>query len=844
MTTPVVGRAPALLLWQAAVLGPLRDSRGRTLLAAFAIALGVAMGMAIHLINRTAADEVALAARSLYGLADFAVTGTSAGFDEALYPSIARVPGVGLASPVVEVEARVVEHSATLTVLGVDPFRAFRLLPPLGISPRTAEGPTLGGRVMFLSPAAARRLQLEVGDELAVQVGLDSVRFEIAGLLPATVYPQPIAIADIAEVQWQFAQLGQLHRIDLRLAQGADREVVRANVAQLLPAGVEVTTPGEETDEALRLSRAYRANLTALALVALFTGAFLVYATQALAVVRRRRELALLHALGVTAPEQVALNLAGAALVGSVGAAFGVGLGILVARVGLEAFGTDLGAGYFRGIAPTLDVHPAEVAAFFLLGLIVAVAGALRPAMQAAAVPAAGALKAGDLPAAEQRGRSWPGLALLVLAAGLISMPPVAGLPLPGYLAIALVLVGAVALMPAVTRSIVHRLPEAGPPPWRVAIAHLRGTTSQITVSIAAVLVSFSLMAAMAIMVASFRDSLAGWLDKVLPADVYVRVGSTGDTAYLDAATLAAIERIPGVERLETNRFADVSLVDGSGPLTLIARSIDESTAGDVLWLESRADDPAPRRMPAAWVSESAADLYGLEPGSTVELALRGQPVTFSIRGTWRDYERPLGAVVVDVEDYLRLTGDQRMNTAWLWLESGAEPDQIVREVRARLPVEGASRVALPGEIRALSLRIFDRTFAVTYLLEAVAVLIGLFGISASMSAQVLARRAELAMLRHIGFTRTQIATMLGIEGGTLGLVGVTGGLLVGWVVSLILIYVVNRQSFHWSMDLHVPWIALGLLSAALIVAAAGTAVASGRQAMSGEAARAVREDW
>jgi putative ABC transport system permease protein len=199
---------------------------------------------------------------------------------------------------------------------------------------------------------------------------------------------------------------------------------------------------------------------------------------------------------------------------------------------------------------------------------------------------------------------------------------------------------------------------------------------------------------------------------------------------------------------------------------------------------------------------------------------------------------------VLDLERYRALTGDERVNTAWLWLEPDTSAEAVVEAVRAHLPADGTYDVALPGEIRALSLRIFDRTFAVTYLLEAVAVLIGLFGISSSMSAQVLARRAEFAMLRHIGFTRSQVGTMLGVEGAALGFVGVTAGLLVGAVVSLILIYVVNRQSFHWSMDLHVPWWALGLLSGALVLAAALTAIVSGRQAMAGEAARAVREDW
>ena len=215
-----------------------------------------------------------------------------------------------------------------------------------------------------------------------------------------------------------------------------------------------------------------------------------------------------------------------------------------------------------------------------------------------------------------------------------------------------------------------------------------------------------------------------------------------------------------------------------------------------------------------------------------------------SVRGIWRDYERLNGALVIDLDDYRRLTGDERVNSVWAWLEPGADLDAAIAAVRAVMPSDVQYDVRLPGEIRGLSLRIFDRTFAVTYLLEAVAVLIGLCGISTSMSAQVLARRAEFGMLRHLGFTRGQVAAMLAAEGAALGLVGVIAGLALGWLVSLILIYVVNRQSFHWSMDLYLPWISLAALSIMLIAAAAATAVLSGRRAMSGETAQAVREDW
>jgi putative ABC transport system permease protein len=210
----------------------------------------------------------------------------------------------------------------------------------------------------------------------------------------------------------------------------------------------------------------------------------------------------------------------------------------------------------------------------------------------------------------------------------------------------------------------------------------------------------------------------------------------------------------------------------------------------------------------------------------------------------WRDYERPGGAIVINRDEFIALTGDRNATTSAIWLSEGVDPDVYGARVRAALQRSGDYEIALPAEIRNRSLALFDRTFAVTYLLEAVAVLIGLFGISASMSSQVLARRGEFGMLRHLGVTRGEIVRMLSFEGAALGGIGVAAGLAVGGVISMVLIFVVNRQSFHWSMDVHVPWLLLASLSAVLLIASAATAAFSGRHAMSDDVVRAVKEDW
>jgi putative ABC transport system permease protein len=230
--------------------------------------------------------------------------------------------------------------------------------------------------------------------------------------------------------------------------------------------------------------------------------------------------------------------------------------------------------------------------------------------------------------------------------------------------------------------------------------------------------------------------------------------------------------------------------------------------------------------------------------GDGLAFEIADKPVDAVVQGIWRDYEHQNGAIVIDRQQYVALTGDHAINTVWFWLDDETDVTAAGSAVRDLLPPGTEHDMRTPRELRQLSLAAFDRTFAITYLLELVAVTIGLFGIAAGISAQVLARRSEFGALRHLGFTRGQIAAMLAIEGSVLGALGVIVGLLAGSVISLILIYVVNRQSFHWSMDLSAPAGLLFGLSAALIAAAALIAVVSGRQAMGGEVVRAVREDW
>src|SRR6266704_1679215 len=811
------------------LLAPLSQHKGGLALSVLAIALGVALGYAVQLINQAAIDEFAAAVQTLSGEADLVVRGPRAGFDESLYPRLAKLPEVAVASPVLEVEARLPGRREPLKILGLDLFRAAHIQPFLSSGDWGERLDFLRPDRIFLSAAAAESLGVKKGDGLSVQVGLRVLSLQVAGVL-GEARRQRFAIIDIGAAQAIFLRSGFLNRIDLRLRAG-------------MPPGTLVERPEADVERSGALSRAYRANLNVLALVALFTGGLLVFSAQALAVVRRRAQLALLRVLGMTRRELVAMLLAEAAVVGATGALAGIALGHAGAGFVLQRFGAELGGGYFRGLAPSLVLDWPALALFFSLGILAAVLGSLAPGLEAAGAEPAPALKAGDEERALRRLRPvWPGIAVLLAGAALTQAGPVSGLPLFGYGAIGLLLVGTVMLMPRIAVLGFRVAPLLGPVSARIGLAQLRGAPGQAGVSLAAIVASVSLMVSMAIMVASFRQSLDEWLERVLPADLYLRAGPGSDTAFLSPADQQAIATLAGVRRAEFLRSQRLIVAPDTPPLTLLARAVDAE--GRVPPLLGAAHALKAGEPPAAWVSEVASDLYGWRPGAVIEIPLGGRRARFTVAGIWRDYARQQGAVLIERYQYLRHTGDAYADDAALWLAPGADTANVTREIQARVAGGVNLEIAGPGEIREVSLRIFDRTFAVTYALEAVAVAIGLFGLSSSFGALVLARRREFGVLRHIGMTRRQIGSMLAAQGLLVSALGLAVGLTLGWVISLVLIHVVNRQSFHWGMELHLPWQLLAEFVAVMLVLATFTAIASGRQAMSGEAARAVKEDW
>ena len=820
----------------------------RHAVALLAVALGVALAYSVHLINNSALAEFSQAVRSANGEPDLTLRGPREGFDDALFERIAVNPGVAIASPVLEVDtyAQAADgHRVAVRVLGLDLLRAAPLAPAL--MPRVTAGEDrlvmLDPSVAFPNPSAGG---LANAGALRLQAGTAYVTLRVAGQTAAG--GTPLVVMDLAGAQQTFDAVGRLSRIDIRLVPGTERTSWLA--ALVLPTGVAAVAADDAEQRVSNLSRAYRVNLTVLALVALFVGAFLVFSVVSLSVAQRTPTFALLGVLGLTARQRRSWVLAECALLGAVGSVLGLAAGAGLAAAALRLLAGDLGGGYFPGIAPPLQVGVIGTVAFGLLGTASAVLGGWWPARQAEQLSPALALKGLGTPGGSAP-PSWPGLTLLMGGTVAAFAPPLFGLPLAAYAAVAALLFGGVALVPAVVHALLAAVPAASLSTWGalplLALQRARFQRRTATAAVAGVVASLALSVALTVMVASFREGVSHWLDSVLPAELYARSAATGasaEQAWLPADFAIRAAAVPGVQRVQASRSRALQLAADKPAVTLIARALP--VPQDALPLLQA---PLPASVVSAdetgvFVSEAMVALYGAAAGTRLLLPLAGQQVPVRVRGVWRDYARQFGAVVMDEADYRRITGDERLNDLALWLAPGAEAAAVQHSLRALLPDPNMLDFASSAELRKLSLRIFDRSFAVTYYLQAVAIAIGLIGVAASLSAQVLARRKEFGLLSHLGLTRRQVVVLVALEASAWVAAGVLVGLVLGVAVSMVLVFVVNPQSFHWTMDLVLPWGRLALLAAAVLAAGTATAAFSARRAAGRAAVLSVKEDW
>ena len=846
--------------------------------AVVAVMLGVALAFSVDTINASALAEFSQAARTTDGQPDLELRARRDSFDDRLFATVGRQPGVAIAAPVLELttlaQAGADGTRTSLRVVGLDALAMPRIAPAL--APQALPGADRLAAFLpdavFLNAAAQQALGLGADARAGAPLHFAGTEANAAASLrlAGTVAAggAPLAVLDIAAAQQLFGRVGRLTRIDLRLLPGANRSEVAAALQALpgWPADVAIAQPGDAATRVGNLSRAYRVNLTVLALIALFTGAFLVFSVLALGVAKRAPQLALLGVLGLTPRERRLLVLAESLALGLVGSVLGLALGAALAALALRVLGGDLGGGYFSGVAPALHLGPGTAAAYGALGLAAALAGGWWPARVAERLPPAQTLKGLGLQAGGGT-RPWVPLALVAAGVALAFAPPLGGVPVAAYVSVGLLLVGGITALPWGVALLLDRLQPLAA--RRVlpllALERARRMRGNAAVAVSGVVAALALAVALTVMVASFRGSVTDWLDTVLPADLYVRIGNTPggpDAVSLAPGFVAAVAQLPGVQRVEPQRLQRLQLDPQRPAVVLLARPLTDAagaaTAARVLPLRAPPLAAPPGQVPI-YVSEAMVDLYGARPGSAfAPLAGALAPAngaatpTFFVAGVWRDYVRQFGAITLDRGDYVRLTGDRRANELALWLAPGADGAEVRSAVRGLAQrtqaVAGAPAEALElssvADLRATSLRIFDRSFAVTYWLQAVAIGIGLFGVAASFGAQVLARRKEFGLLVHLGLTRRQVLAVVAGEGAAWTATGAVAGVALGLAVSLVLVKVVNPQSFHWTMDMQVPVLRLLALAAAVVAAGTLTARVAGGAAAGRDAVLAVKEDW
>ncbi len=890
----------------------------RNLAAVVAVMLGVALAFAVHLINASALSEFSSAVRAVNGQPDLEIRATSGGINEALYARVANHPGVALASPVLEVPTYALDaqgNKKSIKVMGVDALVVAGVAPSLMPLPAqagnkskdpdpkgssdadaTADALAFANRFAIFSPgtvflnAAAQAALPDAWETQHIRIlrSLQSASLTVAGTVAAG--GAALAVMDIGAAQDLFGLQGQVSRIDVRLAAGTSRETLVKDLQ--LPANVQAQSPDDATERISNLSRAYRVNMTVLALVALFTGAFLVFSVLSLSVAKRAQQFALLGVLGLTARGRMQLVLCEAAFLGTLGSAAGIALGSALAALALSMLGGDLGGGYFSGVAPPLQWNGLAALIYGALGVAAAMVGAWWPARAAYSLPLAQTLK--GLGSSAKQGRGFV-FALFFIASGAFFtlVPAVFGIPLAAFLSIGLLLVGGIGLLPwlvALTYDRLAPLVATRALPL-LAVERARRVRETAAVAVSGVVAALSLAVALTVMVASFRNSVMQWLDVVLPAPLYVRTAgnvAAGQVLNFNPAMVQAIKAVPGVARVEGQRVSSILLKPNHPAVAIIARWMDDPAKN--FPLVSGPVPPAasvPKGAVPIYVSEPMVDLHQARLGQVFQLNMPNASVNtaqaatnfvanstpsaepgYYVAGVWRDYARQFGAIAIDQGAYARITGDTRLNDLAIWLKDGATSatvqdairDAIATQLRkeadagkdaSTAPTTSASpdmskllEFSSATEIRDISLKIFDRSFAVTYWLQAVAIAIGLFGVAASFSAQVLARRKEFGLLAHLGLTKKQILSVVASEGTAWTAIGSIAGCTLGLVVAYVLVNVVNPQSFHWTMDMHIPWLRLAALCAAVVAAGTVTAWLAGRAAAGKDAVMAVKEDW
>ena len=790
---------------------------GLTLLG---IALGVAVVSAVDLASDSARRAFTLSNDAVLGRATHQIVGAAGELPEALYVQIrARLPDVA-AAPVIEMPVRSADSRRLgLTLMGIDPFSEGDFRRHLrGRGERRAQAALLTEPMAAaISRSTATRLGIEPGDQLTLVVNGRKVVLRMAvQISPADALEsqglENLIITDIATAQIALGNAGYLSRIDLKVPPALEPRQLSV-LASMLPSGARLVTTGQRTRAMRQMTRAFELNLFMLGLLALVVGMFLIFNAMSFSVLQRRGLLGRLRVIGATRREVFALIMLEAFVLGAVGAVLGLLMGIVLAQELLVLMGRTINDLYYRVEVTAVTLSLPLLAKSLFLGLAGALLAAFAPALEAArSAPGVVVTRL----SIERRGRKFlpyltvAGLAFLLSSAVILT---VSGAALgTAYLALFCLVIGFALAAPGATRGLLQLLkPVAGAAGGDLGIIAARGIAAHLSrtgTAIAALMIAIAAVVGVAAMVDSFRRSVDDWLNLTLRADLYVSVPGEGNLRAMDPAIIHRVRDVAEVQALSLGRRLHVET--RGDPVELLAIEMaPQSYAGfRIVSGDTEGAWRAFDREGAVLLSEPLAFRRDLGVGGAIELLTAGGFRTFPIAGIYRDYSSDRGVLLMSRETFVRHWHDPGITTRGVYALPAADRATL----RERLQVAAAGDQVLvvndTGEIRRISLEIFDRTFTITHVLRLLAVAVAFVGVLSALMAIQLELGREFAVLRALGLTRIQL---FGIAEAQTGVLGFVAGLLaipLGFLLAHMLVTVINRRSFGWSMDFHLdPWL-------------------------------------
>ena len=859
MLTPALLNASRRYLWR---------HPWQTWLSIAGIALGVAVVIAVDLANESAQRGFRLSVQQVTGPATHQVISASGGIPEALYAQLRLEQGLTQATPVIDAPVRIGERS--LTLLGLDLLAAASMRPDLRASLRRASGQSEGQPTtsrqersatglmgllrllrdpasLALSRGDAERLGLQPGDTFKLDLGATSVPMRLAMILPEQAGLSGLAITDIATAQEVLDRLGEIERIDLILS---DSEAER--LAAALPDGIRLEASAQRSNALAQMTRAFHTNLTAMSLLAMLVGAFIVYNTMTFAVLQRRPLLGTLRMLGTTRGQLFELVLVETLILALIGALLGVLLGIAVGAGLVQLVTRTINDIYFQLSVRSLHLAPLSLLKGIGLGLGVTLLAALGPALEAARSQPRDVIRRTRVEGQARRLLPWlaaGGILLILAGLGVIGLSARSmGI---GFLALFLVIVGTALLMPlAVYGFATLTTPVFGRLFGTQGRLAARGITASITrsgLAVAALAVAVAATMGVSIMIGSFRTSVSDWLANTLTSDIYISAESSSGASRggdLPPALADQLLALPEVEALSQGRSKRIETPDG--PVLTLALESSTGQPRGFHFIGATAKNLWPRWHAGELIliSQPLAYRRQLDIGDSLELFTTSGWQTFEIGAIFQDYGSDSGTLILPRALYAERWDDPAVSSFGLVLREEADAEAVSRAVeRILAQLDIATSVQTNRAIRELSLDIFDQTFTITKVLRLLAIGVAFVGILSALMALELERARDYAVLRATGMTRGQLRALILIQTSAMGLAAGLLAIPLGLAMGDLLISVINLRSFGWTMPMRVqPQTLLsGILLAWIAALLAGLYPAA--RAAKAMPARALREE-